>query len=192
MLKRILGLLGYVLLVFSLCSCDESKVPLSEPKASFRDESIRGVWHARQGEDDLYLHIIPTKPPLMKLVKVFHANGKDNYGNSNFGEFEMFPTLANGKKFMNLKYFRSQDPNQSKSPLEPRYTFLMYDLTKDNMLNVWQLDYETWKAAFAAKRLKGNAWETTWGSNVSIEDTSENILKFLLSEDTQNQFRLLG
>ena len=188
MLRRT-HLIAALLLTVSLTSCYESQVPLSEPNPATTDESIKGVWHAVIEKNDVYLHIIPMRPPLLKLIRVTHVNVGGFY---NLDELEMFPTVIEGRRYMNLKYLMPKDAEDEKGELEQRFTFLKYDLSREGVLTVWGLDYEAWKKAIAAKRIKGTAWETTWGSNVRLDDTGKNILNYLSAKDTDREFRIVG
>jgi hypothetical protein len=188
--QKIVNYTTYIFLIISLSSCFQSKVPLTEPDATVVDKSLKGLWYGVNEEKDVYIHVIPQKPPFMRVIKVVYPS-KGSDGSTE--EFEIFTTFSEGKKFINLKYFMPKESSQTeKQEFELRYMFLMYDLSKNDILTVSGLNYDTWKEAVENKRIKGKAWETTWGTNVTLDETSNNILKFLLSEDTQRQFYVIG
>ncbi len=188
-MKTLQLFLGTICAILGLTSCFQSESPLSEPVASGSDESIKGVWHAIVDGDDSYLHIIPMKPPMLKLIRVTHVKVG---GYHNLDELEMFPTIIGDKKFMNLKFLMPKDEKRKQSVYVPRYDFVKYELSADSVLSVWCLDREAWKKAIADKRIKGKAWSTTWMSNVHLNDTSKNLLGFLASKDIEKEFELLG
>ena len=172
-----------------LTSCFQSNAPLSDPDPGVTDENLKGVWHAVVQKNDVYLHIIPLTPPLMKVIRVTHINVGGFY---NMDELEMFPTFVEGKKFMNLKFLMPKEPGTGRGELEPRFTFVEYAVSKDGVLTVRGLDYDGWNKAITGKRVKGAAWETTWGSNVELKDTGKNILEYFSSKDAERDFRVLG
>ncbi len=196
MKKKILLTLSVICLTLFAGGCfNKSKVPLSKPEAAQPDMSLAGAWYGVIEGRDVYLHAIPILEPQsetkawMRLVHVVHpksgAAAKD-------GEdaiiLNMFPTVARGRKFMNVLFRKPQQLEGGKYEVEEYYWFWKYDISKDGVLTVWELDDEAMRLALENEKLKGRYRKVS----VYLEDSSENILAYLLSDEGEKAFRLYG
>lgn len=193
--KKLSLILSVVCLTFFLSGCfNKSKLPLSKPENSQPDNSLAGAWYGVIDGKDVYLHIIPIPEagPQTKawseLVHVVHPQR----GASGKGEdailLHMFPTAAEGKKFMNVLFRRPQSSENGLYRMEEYYWFWKYDVSKEGVLTVWELDDETVRLAIEDGKLKGRYRKVS----LYLEDSSENMLAYLRSDEGEKAFRLYG
>jgi hypothetical protein len=199
MKKKIFLTLSVICLTIFASGCfNKSKVPLSKPEAAQPDMSIAGAWYGVIEGRDVYLHAIPLAHPddlperkaWMRLVHVAHPKSGAAAGQSNEDAIilHMFPTVARGRKFMNVLFRQPQQLEGGKYEMEEYYWFWKYDISRDGVLTVWELDNESIRLAFENEKLKGRYRKV---SNY-LEDSSENILAYLLSDEGEKAFRLYG
>jgi hypothetical protein len=193
--KKIYLTLSVVCLTLFLNGCfNQSKLPLSKPENAQQDKSLAGAWHATIDGHDVYLHAIPypedraeTKA-WMQLVHVAHPKS----GSAGKGEdavlLNMFPTAAAGRKFMNVLFRRPRQAEVGLKEVEEYYWFWKYEVSKDGVLTVWELDEEALRLALENEKLKGGYRK----AGLVLEDSSENMLAFLLSDEGEKAFRLYG
>lgn len=189
--QKITPILAIACLIF-LSGCFKSKLPLSNPESSQTDSKIIGAWHGVVEGQDVYLHVIPIAKTWMRLVHVSHPKrGAPEVGGADM--LEMFLTEAGDKKFMNVQF---REPKQGESNTgkgaEYYYWFFKYDVSKEGVLTIWELDYEMLKQTIDDKKLKGKSWETTWDSNIYLDDTSESMLSYFKSDDSDKIFKIYG
>ncbi len=193
--KRLSLIISIVCLGLLASRCfNKSGLPLSRPENAQADKSLAGAWRAVIEDRDVYLHIIPypdDEPKLkawMQLVHVAHPKS----GSAGKGEdailLNMFPTAAGGRKFMNVLFRRPQQTGEASYDVEEYYWFWKYELSKEGVLTVWELDDETIRLAIENEKLKGRYRKIS----IYLEDSSENILAYLLSEEGEKAFRLYG
>lgn len=90
---------------------------------------------------------------------------------------------------MNIRFLDPQKKECKKScKNQSYYWFCKCDVSRDGVLTVWHSNYELLKQAIVNKKLKGKSWETTWGENLNIEDSSQNILTYLRSNEGDKVF----
>ena len=99
----------------------------------------------------------------------------------------MFPTVVKGKKFMNVLFRKSNDTKDGRCEVEQYYWFWKYDVSKDGVLTMWELDEEVIRLAIEDTNSEG-----IYRNSVSLEDSSENILAYLLSDEGEKAFQLYG
>ena len=91
--------------------------------------SIGKIYHNASQEhenNDVYLHIIPMDKALLKLIRVTHLNVG---GSFNLDEFVMFPTVAEGKRFLNIEVIMQKDGEKGKGMTVTRYHFVKYEVS---------------------------------------------------------------
>jgi hypothetical protein len=193
--KKIFSILSVVCLTLFLNGCfNKSKLPLSKPENARQDKSLAGAWHGLVEGGDVYLHVIPYREDdsstraWMQLVHVAHPKT----GSPGKGEdavlLNMFPTVAAGKKFMNVLFRKPRQAEVGLTEVEEYYWFWKYEISRDGVLTVWQLDDEVLRLALEDEKLKGRFRK----ANIELEDSSENMLAYLLSDEGEKAFRLYG
>ncbi|HEX8000691.1 MAG TPA: hypothetical protein VF528_20085 [Pyrinomonadaceae bacterium] len=197
MKREIFLALSVVSLALFASGCfNKSGVPLSSPEAAQPDKSLAGAWYGVVEGRDVYLHVIPypdmepEKKAWMRLVHVIHP--KNGAAASGRGEeaiiLNMFPTVAGGRKFMNILFRKPEQTEGAACEIEEYYWFWKYEVSRDGVLTVWELDDETIRLALENEKLKGRYRKVS----IYLEDSSEHILAYLLSDEGQKAFRLYG
>lgn len=165
--------------VLSSCVCFEN--PLSERVTA--DARLAGVWHGQIDGNDEYLHIFNlTDGKSLKLIRVTHIN---HGGIENHEELEMFPTATEKFKYLNLKV---HTPGADGEGTHEGWLFARYDINSASELEVSIIDYDCLKKAIEKKLLHGRVWETTWGANADINDSSKDLQNFVDSKDADFKF----
>lgn len=188
-MKIVHTLLLLCLLCFC-CGCYESEVPLSDAsgKTGMVDSELLGVWTRTYDGRKEYLHISQEFGPAaqMRLIYVFDPLTADS-GTAGADEYRMFPTLLtddDGKisqRIMNVVIPRTLKPENAPKEAQPSsvYWYYRYEIQKGNQLVIWSPGFDSTKSAITSGRIKGTAAETTWGRNIKLTDTSENILHWI-------------
>lgn len=193
--RKTLLILSVMCLALLSSGCfDKAKHPLSKPENSQQDKSLAGAWHGNVEGHDVYLHAIPypeDRPETkawMQLVHVIHPKS----GSSGKGEdavlLNMFPTAAAGRKFMNVLFRKPRQAEAGLSEVEEYYWFWKYEVSAAGVLTVWELEDEALRQAIEDGKLKGGYRK----ASVYLEDSSENMLAYLLSSEGEKAFRLYG
>ena len=193
MSKKIFSSLSLICLGLSLSGCfNKSRLPLSKWEDAQPDRALAGAWRAVIDGKDVYLHIIPLPEdhPEKAWMQLAHVVQPPN-GSTGRGEdailLNMFPTAVKGRKFMNVLFRKSHEAKDGRCEMEEYYWFWKYELSRDGVLTVWELEEEPIRLALEDGKLKG-----TYKNSVSLEDSSENILAFLLSDEGEKAFHLYG
>jgi hypothetical protein len=197
MKKKIFLTLSVICLTLFASGCfNKSKVPLSKPEDAQPDMSIAGAWYGIIEGIDVYLHAIPNPEAMterkawMRLVHIIHPKGRAATASSGDEAIilNMFPTVAGGRKFMNVLFRKPHQPEAGRCEVEEYYWFWKYDISKEGVLTVWELDNEAMRLALENEKLKGYYRKVS----VYLEDSSQNVLAYLLSEEGEKAFRLYG
>ncbi len=167
-----------------LSSCvPESIHPLSDPKTAELDNRLIGVWRFTGDESDtyFYLHFGREKYNTMKVIYIVHEEDSD----VDFLTFTMSPTIIDGEHYMNLRIIDS-----SEDYLEGKggYIFAKYEITRPKTMSLWVIDAEKTEDAIKKGDLQGTIGEFS----VEIMDTSENIVRYILSNKSDKLFGLMG
>jgi len=168
----------FLLACFIASGCDDSEKPLSDPKTSKADERLIGVWRESAGSTEDYYHVgragksFPVS--MMRIVNVRHGNGEVDPP----GEYLAFPTVLQGKNYLNMvidpKQVKYLDENGWKPEAVECYTFLKYEVQGDR-LTVWLVDEQANERAVKGGKIKGMI-----GKNVAqFTDTTENVARFV-------------
>lgn len=196
MSRKTFFIISVICLTLFLNGCfNKSRLPLSKPENSQPDKSIAGAWRGVIDDRDVYLHIIPypkEQPETkawMQLAHVAHPkSGSDGKGEDAI-LLNMFPTVVEGKKFMNVLFRKPQQSENGPCEVEEYYWFWKYDVSRDGVLTVWELDNEAMRRAIVDdEKLKGSFRKVS----LYLEDSSENMLAYFLSNEGEKAFRLYG
>jgi hypothetical protein len=189
--KRIPVILVTIVLALFAAGCFSSDNPLSEEAAAEPDRGLEGKWLLEFETGDVsYLGIQVIDSRHMKLIRSNQSEPRK--GIDEIQEFVIFPTAAKGQKFLNLEMpLPSRDPDEKKKTRRG-YWFYKYQFLKDGTILLQTPTYEAIKEAVEKGALKGNAWETTWASNVDLTDSSTRILDWLIGADPKNDFSRFG
>lgn len=193
--KKIFLILSVVGLTLFMNGCfDKSKFPLSKPETAQQDKRLAGAWHGVIEGVDVYLHVIPysdDEPKTkawMQLVHVIHPKS----GSAGKGEdailLNMFPTVAAGRTFMNVLFRKPQQAEGGVCEVEEYYWFWKYEVSREGVLTVWNLEDEVLRLAIEDEKLKGRYRK----ASLYLEDSSEKMLAYLLSAEGEKAFRLYG
>jgi len=191
--KKRFCILAIICLTVCLNGCfNKSRQPLSKPEDSQPDSSLAGAWYGVIEGKDVYLHIIPNGNPdakaWMDLVHVVHPKRGETGKGEDAILLHMFQTAAAGKKFMNVLFRRPQNEENGLCKVEEFYWFWKYEVSRDGVLTVWELEEEPLRLALEDGKLKGRYRKV----NVYLEDSSENILAYLLSAEGEKAFHIYG
>ncbi len=178
-----------------LCMCSfltacvpESERPLSDPTTAQQDARLHGLWSVRLENGDIqYVHIgvEPERPldasretpeaGLMRFWLIGHNALNKQVGNP-FG-MRFFVTPVDDRMYANLVL--AKDEHKTAKPTV--YWFLRYDVS-GNELSVWGMDFEATAKVVEDKRLAGRVVRDGKElKEVTITDTTENVLRFLRS-----------
>jgi hypothetical protein len=191
--KKTFCILSVICLTVFLNGCfNKSRLPLSRPENSQPDSSLTGAWYGVIDGKDAYLHVIPNGSPdakaWMDLVHVVHPKRGEKGKGEDALLLHMFQTVAAGKKFMNVLFRRPRDSAGGLCEVEEYYWFWKYEVSREGVLTVWELDDEVLRLALEDEKLKGRYRKV----NIYLEDSSENILAYLLSSEGEKAFRIYG
>ena len=160
----------------------ESNRPLSDPRQARIDERPVGTWRAIIQDKTYFLHVgtgnIVGQSNWMELVLVNSGEKPSFYLHHRIG----FPSTVGDKSFFNAANTSLQIPQLRGSKTEElissveRYDIFKYTVTED-YLDVWAADQEFVREAIQAGKIKG--------SGATIDDTTENLIRFIESSDPQ-------
>jgi hypothetical protein len=140
----------------------------------------------------VYLHIIPGAYPnakaLMELVHVVHPRSGEPGKGEDALLMHIFPTAAGGRKFMNVLFRRPQHSPNGLCEVEEFYWFWKYEVSREGVLTVWELEEEPLRLAVQDEKLKGRFRK----ASLELEDSGENILAYFLSEQGEKAFHVYG
>lgn len=90
---------------------------------------------------------------------------------------------------MNVLFRKPQQSENGPCEVEEYYWFWKYDVSRDGVLTVWELDNEAMRRAIVDdEKLKGSFRKVS----LYLEDSSENMLAYFLSNEGEKAFRLYG
>jgi len=170
-MRRIVPLL---LLLPMLSACISTDKPLSVRKDS--DDRILGHWHS---DDE------PNKPmeiDVTQAEKGWYKLVQTEYSQDGQKKVQTYPVALTRTKNANYASVEVQEARPgianatSPSDCEPRYTIFRYAF-KDKTMTAQNLNYTKLEEEVKAKRLKGQAWATTWGTNAKISEPSASFLR---------------
>ncbi len=186
-------------LTFWSCCAPNSINPLSDYKAADYDERLEGTWYGKsETNTDVFLHIGKRNDD--GTTQVISVEHKEN-GSLELVKIEliMFSTIIKNEYFINIKVVEISDKSIS---AEVDYLFVKYKISPKNSLTFSFIDYEEIKEAVKNGALKGSIPKERKIADhkgnitkylpstdcVKITDTSQNIIQYFESMDTENLF----
>lgn len=153
--------------------------PMSDPLKGGISEPLIGTWRAVIRGNAYFFHVgagnLLGKLNWMELVLVKPGKKRPDFY---MRHFIGFPTVIGDDTYFNIGYtpklipqLRGAKPEQITTSVD-RYDIFLYRLSGDN-LDIFAPDQKLVRAAIKAGKIKG--------SNAKIEDTRENIIKFIKS-----------
>jgi len=156
-----------------------SSGPLSDPLKGGINQRLIGTWRAVIRGEAYYFHVgagnLLGKLNWMELVLVKTGKKRPAFY---MRHFIGFPTVVGDETYFNIGYTRKLIPQlRGAKPEEvttsvDRYDIFLYKLTGDN-LDIFAPDQKLIRTAIQAGKIKG--------SGAKIEDTRENLVKFIKS-----------
>jgi hypothetical protein len=95
---------------------------------------------------------------------------------------------SGGRKFMNVLFRRPQNSPNSLCQVEEFYWFWKYEVSTEGLLTVWELEDEPIRLAIEDGKLKGRIRK----ASLELDDSSENILAYFLSNEGEKAFHIYG
>ncbi|GEM_PF-5918613 len=162
-----------------LAACGvESDNPIAPPEKTIADTRLEGVWKSVNSDD--YLHFATQQHSQgMDFVVVEHGKGLK------VSRFLALPTVIGGVHFF------SMIDTQKERGKKQRYAFMRYAVSSENVLSLWGINQEAVERAIKTGRLKGKIHVNSKDKNdrdAIITDSSENIAKFIGSQDARKLF----
>ncbi len=180
------------LLLLMASGCYESDNPLSDARAFPTDRSVAGLWLSREDpNNDVYLHIIVDTVGRMKLIRVNHPQTQSG-AIAGSEECDAFPTISAGQKFMNIRFLCVPADAEKEAPPREYYWFYRYELSGTNSLTIWETDYDALTDAITRQKANGKFWQTTWGSNIMLHESGDNLLKLLVGGKVGDLWKKYG
>lgn len=201
-------ILSTILVLFiafiSSCFCPLTSVnPLSDPLNAKYDDRIEGAWQFVSQDGDLvFLHFGKGNEKKTQMISIEH---KDN-GKIDFLTFTVFPTIVNGQSYLNLNI---EELFEEFSEELSGYTFMKYQLSDTDTLALSHINEQPIIEAIKSGKLEG---EITYKKTVikegnenkvlqqnrkkavkcvKITDSSNNIIKYFHSLDSEKLFPIL-
>jgi hypothetical protein len=168
----------------AMTGCDSSKNPLGKPKKEDFDQKLIGLWRGKQEGHDVYLHVVALEPPFMKAVLITYPLNDYHVG---VDQYDVYPTVTATDKFLNV-----QVPAAESGKHDMEFWFAKYDFTPEGRLRILVPDYSSVEEAVKSHKLSGKAWTTTVETNVALNDSSEHLLNYFQSGDTNGKFKEFG
>jgi len=188
--KTLLSLTLGAALCLLLTSCVvTSDNPLSSPDHARADQALVGDWFAKKDQDtfhfsvknDHWMHVIIThKQPGMLDQKP--------------EEYDFFATMIGNNTFLNVEMAGKDDQGHPTKS----YVFVRYSISPDHVLQRWMMSRDAAAAAVRAGKLKGTVHQDKNPPmvgepphpdvDVTLQDTSANIVKFIQCADVTALF----
>ena len=200
MVKRNSLILSFLFFSISWSCCPPNSInPLSDFKTADYEERLEGTWYGKsETNTDVFLHIGKRKDD--GTTQVISVEQKRN-GFLDLVKFEliMFPTVIKDEFFMNIKIVEISDKS---IPADVEYIFVKYKIAPKNSLTFSFINHDIIKEVVNSGTLKGSIpKERNVSDNkgniiklipstscVKITDSSQNIVKYFESIDTERLF----
>jgi hypothetical protein len=199
-MKRVSIILSFLFFsAFWSCCPPNSVNPLSASKNASYEERLEGTWYGKsETNTDVFLHIGKRKDNgTTEIITVEHKNN----GFLDLVEIEliMFPTVIKDEHYMNIKVVEISDRS---IPSDVEYIFVKYEISPENFFTFSFVNNEKIKEAINNGALKGSIPKEEKATDskrdiinigpstgcVKITDSSQNIVKYFKSMDTEILF----
>ena len=190
-LSLALGLASCLLL--SSCNPVDSLRPLSSPATAQPDPQLVGTWVMKKDPDQTMLRFSIVKGAWMR---VDITSAKDAAKRKSAGKpesYDFFPTTIGKNHFLNVVMIEKDAQGDSVK----HYVFLRYEFSFGHKLQMWIMDEDEVSDAIDDGKLKGIVHEDKDlmvgkpphpDADVTIQDTSANIVKFIQGADLDDLF----
>jgi hypothetical protein len=151
-----------------LCSfgCVNTARPLTDDKTSTPDLKLLGAWELTDPDKPDEPHAV-TVTRKKDSATVLHAVGKDGEKTE---ELDLFCTKIGDNMLLSA---------QTEKDGKHVFAIAKYQLSGETSLKVWVLNVEFIAAAVKKKELKGTIKQQQFLVDVSLDDTPENLRKFI-------------
>ncbi|MFC1813558.1 hypothetical protein ACFL03_12810 [Thermodesulfobacteriota bacterium] len=202
-MKRIILLITLIfpLVFLNGCFCPLTSVnPLSDPHNAKYDKRIGGAWQSVSTDGDLeFIHFGKDDEKKTQMVIIEHMRS----GKIDFSTLTVFPTIINGKGYLNIHVEELFE--EFKEDLSG-YVFMKYELLDKNTLTLSFLEEKPIIEAIKSGTLEGEITyekkdikkgdegdsskqgKKTTIKCVTLSDRSDNILKYIQSNDPDKLF----
>ena len=127
------------------------------------------------------MHVIPLQAPNLKAVMITYPLHDAHVG---VDQYDAYPTRAGQDRFINFKV-----PPAESEKKEPEYWFAKYSFATDGSLELFMPNSKQLQEDITTGKLTGKVWTTSFDSNVALNDTSENLLKYFHGTDVNKKFQ---
>jgi len=174
------------LLAVGVASCGppESQNPLSDPAQAKPDARLTGLWSGEVENSPATLQFFPKQGPFLDVV----LTGNDGEKGASVLVFDAFPTLLNGKTYLNLRAKSFRGLYSESFEIGAAYLFVRYDIAKDGSLTLLPMDDEPVKVAVAAGKLKGTVKE----NSVKLTASTKELAEYVRTADPERLFKKLA
>lgn len=182
---RIVAAIAVVTLCLS--GCLESKEPLCSAQHYFIDRTLLGKWKRINGSGTLEISQ-STPNSLLLLVK---EHGLAMPKERDKMEFSLVLCKTTIATYANLRTSSVMDEEKVKKGIKGSdvFSFYRYHIDSDGTLSVRSPAYNALKEAVDRGELRGKAWATTWGENVTLTEAGPRMQKWF---DRQNESQAFG
>jgi hypothetical protein len=157
---------AFLTLLLCIVGCVNTARPLTDQKTSTPDLKLLGSWELTDPDKPDEPHAV-TVTRKKDSTTVLHAVGKDGEKTE---ELDLFCTKVGDNLLLSA---------QTEKDGKQVFAIAKYQLSGETSLKVWVLDVEFFAAAVKKKELKGTIKQQQFLVDVSLDDTPENLRKFI-------------
>lgn len=182
----------YVPFLAILCGCLESEEPLCTTQEAVSDRSLVGKWIQSNSRMPARFEILATdNSATMKIIyqegSSFVGDGTVHDSDKPKQEFDLIICKTKIGYYANIKGTSKYQKSADSKLDRPAYWLYRFSVTNGTLQLSWP-SYEVFKRAVKSGKLKGRTWETTWGTNVLLDDKGAKILQWLESPNILKTF----
>jgi hypothetical protein len=191
------GLVSLGLCFLGMASCIDSENPLSDPQKAKPAADLAGVWRVEEKDGTTYYHVglAGDKFPsgLMRMAIIEHK--KNGLVDINENAFFLFTTALGDRHFVNVTVLDGEQLKEAektgwKPEMAKGYWIWEYRLKADK-ISLLCMDQEQKKSLIENKKLQGFVNKDKKGifDEVTIQESSEDLAKFIVSPDAAKLFQ---
>ena len=169
-----LPLLLTLAVLLNLTGClPVSQNPLSTPENATADDRLGGVWYGKSGEDEVFLHFVPSQTAEMQAVEVDH----EKKGAAHTTLYTVFPTVLGAQHYLNIQEGKNKP-----------YYLARYQISGSGALTIWLMSETSAAKAVKKGKIKGKVVDRPMGDqapqrDITITDTTEHLAAFVKKSD---------
>lgn len=152
--------------------------PVTSPEAGLDAPELVGLWRSTVEEDTLYIHVLRGDGAALEVVAVTHA--PDGSGSTDL--YRAHVSAVGGRRYVNLR------PAVAPTDGRAQYWIVGYEPGDDDALTLLFLSAETLAQAVSDGRLAGDTMEDSFGTNVRLTGSGQEIAAFLAGTSAKELF----